>query len=81
MIRLLPLLLLAGCAAQPVVQIRTVEIPVPVQCAKERPTEPELFTDAQMRAMNGYEAVHALYSNEQALRAYSDQMKAAITGC
>ncbi len=81
MIRLLPILMLAGCATQPVVQIRTVEIPVPGQCVKERPSEPELFTDAQMRAMNGYEAVHALYSNEQALRAYSDLLRSAMSGC
>jgi CheY-like chemotaxis protein len=82
MIRLLPILLLAGCATQaPIVQIRTVEVAVPVKCVAERPAPPELFTDSQMRDMNGYEAVHALYSNEQALRAYSDLLRAAMEGC
>lgn len=39
-------LLLAGCAAQPVVQLQQVKVPVPVACREPIPERPVMPTEA-----------------------------------
>lgn len=42
---LLPLLLLAGCATEPQVQVRTVRVPVPIACQEPVPDRPSMPTE------------------------------------
>lgn len=67
------LLLLAGCASDP------VRLPVP--CVSSMPERPSLADDAELRAMSDYQLPLALYRDRLAARAYIAELEAVTVGC
>lgn len=73
-------LLLAGCAAAPVIPTE-VQIPVVVSCI-DRPIErPELATDAGIRALNDYHLPLQLWLDRRVRQLYEQRLEAMIEAC
>ena len=77
------ILLLAGCAARPVVVTETVEVrvPVPVPCIAEMPARPAVMTDAELLALDDYRAVVALRRDRMLLVQYAAEAEAVMRPC
>lgn len=76
----LPLLLLAGCAAPttPPVELR---VPIPVPC-QAPPVETPRFATADLRPDDGLQTkVRALLAERQQHLAYENRLRAALDAC
>jgi hypothetical protein len=80
-VRILLLILLAGCASQTVTVPREVKVAVPVPCVSERPQKPALRTEAELLAMDRYRRTLAAWSDLRAYEAYSAELEAVVEGC
>jgi hypothetical protein len=78
-------LLLAGCATdQPgKIEIRTVNVPVPIHCKPNLSKEPDYpDTDQALRnAPNIFERVKLLLAGRKIRTARTNELETAITGC
>jgi hypothetical protein len=71
--------LLAGCNGIKVP--KTVEVPIPVPCIKERVERPFFVTDAQLAGMTDYALVLALAADRLERQGYERKLEAVIAGC
>lgn len=83
-VRTVPLiLLLAGCAARPVVVSESVEVrvPVPVACIAEMPVRPQTMPDAELLALDDYRVVVVLRRDRLLLEQYAAEAEAVMRPC
>lgn len=78
--RLLLVLLLAGCATGPKLPEVTL-VPVPVPCLEALPAAPELAQDDALLAMDDYRAVLTMWRDRLSARVAYDELRAAATAC
>ena len=82
---LLVLGLFAGCATtqkpEPVIEIRKVNVAVPVPCREPIPARPEFPTDALHGKPPLDDIVKAALAELDLLRPYADQLLTALTAC
>lgn len=81
MTRILPLLLLAGCAAQPLQPPLEVQVPVIVPCLGEIPKRPAWEFDRTPKAADLYQKVDALLIEREQRKGYEAGLEAAMAGC
>lgn len=78
------LLLLAGCASAPQVEIpKEVRVPVPVACIapQDRPQRPPLRSDAELLALDTYRRTWAVWSDRLARQAYEAELEVVVEQC
>lgn len=78
--RILLVLLLAGCATEPAIPKVTL-VPVPVSCVKEAPTKPATTPEAALLAMTDYAVTLTTWTERLLLKAYAEKAEAVILGC
>lgn len=80
---LFPVLLLAGCAAQPVEIPKEVPVPVPVPCVAEKdvPKPPVVLSQAELMLLNDYQRTLQLWLDRWALDTYQQQLEAIAARC
>ena len=80
---LIPLiaLLLAGCAAQPVVQVRQVKVPVPVACQEPIPERPVMPTEALQAPVTLDAFSQAAMAEIERREGYEQQLLAGLRAC
>lgn len=80
---LLLLAILAGCGTtKPVIEVKTVHVPVKVYCKVEIPAEPTLPFDTQAtRGMGLYKKTQLLAAQDRILKGYNKELKGALLGC
>lgn len=75
------LLLLAGCAAQPVVTVRQVKVPVPVACQEPIPTRPVMPTEALQPPVPLDTFAQAAMAEIERREGYEQQLLAGLQAC
>jgi hypothetical protein len=78
---LLLLVLLAGCAHKPQVEVREVPVPTPVACVDPKRIPPEPPRVAQRFNGNAKHDLEILAENSQALRKWGQDMRALLEMC
>lgn len=75
------ILLLSGCASNPLPE--TVGVPVPVPCiqAGQLPPAPDVLSDADLFALDDYRAVLELARARIVLRDHAAELTALLQGC
>lgn len=73
---LLPIVLLAGCAGKPPIQIK---VPVPVPCVTEKIEEPIYPTVSEDAGI--FERVKVLLAERELRKGYEAKLKAALSAC
>jgi hypothetical protein len=71
---------LAACQTTPPLTV-SVEIPVPCVDQKKRPTRPNFVTEADLAAMNDYQAANALELHRVQSMGYIGELEAVVDGC
>lgn len=74
-------LLVAGCAHKPEVQVREVPVPVPVKCVNPESIPMEPPTVAQRFNGNARHDLEILAPNAQALRRWGQELLALLEQC
>lgn len=79
--RILLILLLAGCATDPAIP-KVTQIPVPVSCIKgEPPAKPATTDEKALLAMDDYAATLTTWTERLLLKAYAEKAEAVILAC
>lgn len=78
---ILTLLLVSACAGQPVYTPTTVNIPIPVACDVEIPTEPVSNVEQLKPDATLLERVKAVVADLETRKAYDEQLVAALKAC
>jgi hypothetical protein len=76
---LISAVLLAGCETMPVKTV--VDVPVAVACVDEKPAKPNLVSDDELRAMNDYQLVLALWRDRIQRSDYESKLEVVVDGC
>ena len=75
------MLVLAGCQANLPAIPETVMVPVPVSCLDAPIKRPDFVTDAELKKMDSYHAMFALWLDRHLRWLYEQQLEAAMAGC
>ncbi len=76
--------LLVGCATtDPVIQVKTqiVEVPIPVACKAEEPKKPEYNFDKLTSSNNIFDKGQALLADRELSKGYETELVAALRSC
>lgn len=80
--RAIPLLiLLAGCASEPMRQVIEVKVPVTIPCLGEVPTEPLWYFDTVKLEADLFAKVDGLLIEREQRIKFEAELTAAIAGC
>lgn len=74
-------LLLAGCAAQPVVQVQQVKVPVPVACQEPIPERPAMPTEGLQSPVMLDAFAQAAMAEIERREGYEQQLLAGLRAC
>lgn len=74
-------LLLAGCAAQPVVQVQQAKVPVPVACSEPVPERPVMPTEALQPPVGLDAFAQAAMAEIERREGYERQLLAGLRAC
>lgn len=72
-------LLLAGCATSE--KAITTTVPIAIRCVKDAPERPAFVQDDELRAMNDYQMVLALWRDRLLRIGYEAELEAVIAAC
>lgn len=75
------LALLTGCAAQPVVQLQQVKVPVPVVCQEPIPERPAMPTEALQPPVGLDAFAQAAMAEIERREGYEQQLLAGLRAC
>ena len=75
------LLLLTGCAAQPVVTVRQVKVPVPVACQEPIPDRPVMPTEALQPPVSLDAFAQAAMAEIERREGYERQLLSGLRTC
>lgn len=78
---LMPLLLLAGCAAVPRVEVQRVSVPVPVECREPVPVRPVMPTEALRPGASLDDFARAAMAEIERREGYEGELLAALENC
>jgi hypothetical protein len=84
MTKLLPIILLTGCAfTTPFVkpEIIEVQVPIAVPCFSEMPTKPEFVTNEQLLELKEGNFVYSLYADRLKRIGYERELESILIGC
>lgn len=81
MVRLLPLLLLVGCANQVIKEPVEVRVPVPVPCEIKTPLKPVLVTQSLSKDAPRVTWLKERLKDYEKLEGYSQVLEIALAGC
>jgi len=73
--------LLAGCGVQPRVEIRRVNIAIPVACQEDMPTRPVMPTEQLAPGVLIDVAARAAYAEIERREGYEGELRAALENC
>ena len=80
--RALPvMLLLAGCASTPKLDVQRVEVPIPVACKAEPPARPDWAVDHLEIGSGIWRQMQALRAERQQRIGYEGELEAALKSC
>lgn len=75
------LALLAGCAAQPVVQVQRVKVPVPVACKEPVPERPVMPTEGLSPPVTLDTFAQAAMAEIERREGYEQQLRTGLLAC
>lgn len=78
---LLCALALGGCASAPRVEIRTIKVPVPVECREPTPERPSMPTEALAEDAGSFELLRASLSEIDRREGYEVKLVTALENC
>lgn len=72
---------LCGCATAPHVEVRTVKVPVPVECREATPIRPSMPTEALAADADPFVLLRASLAEIDRREGYEVQLRAALDNC
>ena len=78
---LLALMLLAGCASGPRVELQRVNVPVPVECREPTPDRPVMPTEALLPGVHPFVLLQSALAEIDRREGYEVRLRAALEIC